>query len=126
MKVRPHLTDGDLARSQDAIVSLQRRDVALLAEFADALWKHAEHARAALNAPVVLLCNAETEDVIPSPLDWEGKTNVHRFNADVYETAKRALSRANPDEEVVVLVYHPAEDALSVYTVSPDAGDLRL
>jgi hypothetical protein len=124
LKVRPHLTDDDLARSQDAIVSLQRRDLGLLSEFAEALKAHAERARAALNAPVVLLCNAETEDVVPSPLDWNGETNVHRFDGSLYAAAKRALSRANPDEEVVVLVYHPAEDVVSVYTVSPDASDL--
>jgi len=118
LRIRPHLTDDDLRRGQESIVALQRGDVALLTEFAHALWEHASHARATLNAPVVLLCNTETEEVIPSPLDWEEMSNVHQLDIPVYQTAKRALHRANPDEEIVVLLYHPTQDVLSIYTLS--------
>lgn len=121
MRAKPHLSDRDLTRSQNEIVSIQRRDLELLNAFADALFCHAERARAELSASVVLLCNAETEEVIPSPLDWDGATNVLRLDSDVYASVKRALAQADDGAEAVVLIYRRVEDALSVYTIAPSA-----
>ena len=123
MKIRPHLTDDDLDRSQASITAMQRRDIALLIESAELLLDCATTAFERFDVPVVVLCNVETEEVIPSPLDWEGTANVLRLDASVYLTARSALDATNPSEEVVVLLYHPTEDVLSIYTLAPHSPE---
>ena len=119
MKVLPHLTERDLQLSQDAIVKMQREDLELLQGYAHAFLEQARDAADKVRAPVVIMCNVLTSDVQPCALDWLGESNVLRLAPVVYGTAKRALEARDPVAEVVVLLYHPNDDVLSIYTIAP-------
>ncbi|GIX06721.1 MAG: hypothetical protein KatS3mg115_1124 [Candidatus Poribacteria bacterium] len=121
MLVRPHLTDRDLELSQEEIVALQREDVALLREYGAYFAAYAQEAAQSYGARVVILCNVETEEIVPSPLDWEGQANVLGLDPPIYRTAKHALEHSCPPEEVIVLLYRPQREIVSIYTVAPAA-----
>jgi len=123
MKVLPHITDRDLQMSQDAIVQMQREDLELLQGYSDAFLEQARAAAIQASAPVVIMCNVLTSDVQPCSLDWLGEPNVLRLPPVVYATAKRALEARDPDSEVVVLLYHPNNDVLSIYTIGPASDE---
>ena len=121
MKVLPHITDRDLDLSQEAITSLQRADLEILQGYADAFLERTRIVAQEAGVRVVVMCNLGTDEVQPSPLDWDGTPNVLGLDPAVYGTAKRALDSVDPECEAVVLLYHPTEDVLSIYTVGPDS-----
>jgi|SaaInl4_135m_RNA_FD_contig_31_314337_length_866_multi_4_in_0_out_0_1 hypothetical protein len=120
MRILPHITDRDLALSQDEIVALQRRDLDILDRYGSAFLEQASHAARELGVRPVVMCNVATEDVRPLPLDWEGKPNASSLHPAVYEAARVALEGADATTEVVALMYDPDQDVLTVYTVRPD------
>ncbi len=120
MRILPHITDRDLALTQDDIVELQRRDLDILDRYGPAFLEQANSASSDLGVRPVVMCNVATEDVRPAPLDWDGKANVSSLHPALYEAARAALHDADPATEVVALMYHPSRDVLTVYTVRPD------
>ena len=120
MRILQHITDRDLALTQDEIVALQRRDLNILDRYGSAFLEQANHAARELGVRPIVMCNVATEDVRPAPLDWEGKANAASLHPAVYEAARTALAAADAATEVVALMYHPDRDVLAVYTVRPD------
>ena len=120
MRILPHITDRDMELPQETITAIQRGDLDLLQGFADAFLEQAQSVASQAGAPVVVMCNVGTDVVQPSPLDWDGKANVLGLEPSVYSSAKRALESADPAREAVVLLFHPDEEILSIYTVSPE------
>lgn len=120
MRVLPHITDRDLALSQDEITAIQRHDIDILDRFGPAFLSQADAAAAELGVRPVVLCNVGTEDVQPAPLDWDGRENAMGLHPAVYRAARSAVEASDPGAEVVVLMYHADRDVLAVYTVRPE------
>jgi hypothetical protein len=120
MRILPHITDRDLALTQDEIVALQRRDLDILDRYGSAFLEQVNHAARELGVRPVVVCNVATEDVRPTPLDWDGVSNVSSLHPAVYAAARTALDGSDDETEVVALMYDPACDVLTVYTVRPE------
>ncbi len=88
--------------------------------YSDAFLDQARAVERETGARVVMMCNVGTEEVQPSPLDWAGTENVLALDPAVYRTTKRAVEGADPEREVVVVLYHPTEEVVSIYTVAPE------
>lgn len=119
MKIRPHITDPQMRLSQEQIAQIQRADMELLNAYADQFHRLARDASERTEARVVVMCNVETEETLPAPLDWDGVENALGLEPPIYRSAKRALDKADLNEQVVVLAYRASSDMLSIYTVSP-------
>ena len=104
---------------QAEIERMQRADIELLNAYADQFYKMAREAREQTAARVVVMCNVETEETLPAPLDWDGVPNALGLEPPIYRSAKIALERADLDEQVVVLAFRASSGMLSIYTVSP-------
>jgi hypothetical protein len=122
LKVRPHLTDRDAALESDDLVARQRRDLDLLQEHAPAFLRTCRDATEVLGVRVAVLCNVDTREVLPTPLDWNGVENVHGLEPEVYRAGREALRHGDPRQDVVVLLCRPAEGTVHVYSLL-DAGD---
>lgn len=104
--------------SADLLDAIRRTDERLLTENSPFFFELAERAVREVGERMVVLCNMDTGDILPTPLDWQGRANALQLNAPVYLAAQEALNLCDFPREVVVLVYHEVEDVLSIYTLA--------
>ncbi|MBM3215272.1 hypothetical protein FJZ36_10205 [Candidatus Poribacteria bacterium] len=121
-RVRPHLTDDQLSMPQEEIVAAQRQQLARLGLRTDELIDLARSAHEELGVPTVLLWNTTTDEVLPTPLDWEGHTNVHALPDAVYESARGALTDSCDGRTLVVVMYDGSNGMTGVYALSTQVG----
>ena len=98
---------------------MQRADIELIDAYAESFQRMAREASEKTGVPTVIMCNIETEETLPAPLDWNGAENALGLEPEIYRSAKKALDGADPQEQAVVIAYRASTGMLSIYTVTP-------